>query len=272
MTQPAQRHYVESIPSSRQLTFDVGRLSQRKHHVFAFLEADVSEALERLEHLKERGSTDVSFTSWFIKCVADAVSEHPHVHAARKGNRRLLVFHEVDVSTLVEKEVHGKKVPLPVLIRDVGKKSVRDIYAEIRKARELSVVDESGYVLNGGQSRFAMRLFTSLPQWLRLLLWNVILRNPLRQKQMMGTVVVTSVGMMGRTGWVVPSSMFPLAIALGSIVQKPGVHLGQIAVRSYLPVTVVLDHDVVDGAPAARFASRLVELVEGSHLLPNGEE
>jgi len=267
LNQSGVKHHIESFPSSRQLTFDVGKLNKGRHHVFAFMEIDVTEALQRLEQMKNNGPARASFTSWFIKCLADAVSEYPHVHAAKKGKRRLLVFDDVDISTLVEKDVDGKKVPLPVLIRDVARKSVQDVHAEMRKARDLSVVDESGYVLNGSQSRHAMRLFTSLPQSLRLLLWKVLLRDPLRQKQMMGTVVVTSVGMMGRTGWVVPSSIFPLAVALGSIIQKPGVHLGQIAVRSFLPVTLVLDHDVIDGAPAARFASRLAELVESSHSL-----
>lgn len=261
-------HHFESFPSSRQLTFDVGKLSQGKHHVYGFMEADVTEALLRLRRMKESGSKGVSFTSWFIKCLADALNEYPHVHAARKGRGGLVVFHDVDISTLVEKEVDGKKVPLPVLIRDVAKKSLQDVHAEIRKAKDLSVVDESGYVLSGGQSRFSMRVFTSLPQCLRLLLWKILLLDPVRQKQMMGSVVVTSVGMMGGAGWIVPSSIFPLAIALGSIVQKPGVHLGQIAVRDYLPITVVLDHDVIDGAPAARFGSRLVNLAETAHLLP----
>jgi hypothetical protein len=32
--------------------------------------------------------------------------------------------------------------------------------------------------------------------------------------------------------------------------------------RGPLTLTVVFDHDVIDGAPAARFAHRLVELIE----------
>jgi hypothetical protein len=38
-----------------------------------------------------------------------------------------------------------------------------------------------------------------------------------------------------------------------------------------LSLTVVFDHDVVDGAPAARFVKRLVELIESGYGLPESE-
>ena len=34
-------------------------------------------------------------------------------------------------------------------------------------------------------------------------------------------------------------------------------------------MTVTMDHDVVDGAPATRFVARLVELLENSHGIPS---
>jgi len=49
---------------------------------------------------------------------------------------------------------------------------------------------------------------------------------------------------------------------LGGIAEKPGVAQGQIQIREVLSLTLTFDHDVVDGAPAARFASRLKELIE----------
>ena len=38
---------------------------------------------------------------------------------------------------------------------------------------------------------------------------------------------------------------------------------GRIEPREILDLTVTYDHDVIDGAPAARFTQRLVELIEG---------
>ncbi|MFN8473841.1 MAG: 2-oxo acid dehydrogenase subunit E2 [Anaerolineae bacterium] len=42
---------------------------------------------------------------------------------------------------------------------------------------------------------------------------------------------------------------------------------GQIEPRDMLCLKVGFDHNVVDGAPAARFVERLVELIESGHGL-----
>jgi pyruvate/2-oxoglutarate dehydrogenase complex dihydrolipoamide acyltransferase (E2) component len=94
------------------------------------------------------------------------------------------------------------------------------------------------------------------------------MKDPMLAKKNMGTVVVTTLGMMGRfNGWFIPISMHPLTFAIGSIVKKPGVVDNAVAIREYLYVTALVDHDVVDGAPAARGLAKLVKLMEkGSGL------
>ena len=42
---------------------------------------------------------------------------------------------------------------------------------------------------------------------------------------------------------------------------------GQIAIRDYLSLTISFDHDIIDGAPAARFTQRLKELIESGYGL-----
>jgi pyruvate/2-oxoglutarate dehydrogenase complex dihydrolipoamide acyltransferase (E2) component len=49
---------------------------------------------------------------------------------------------------------------------------------------------------------------------------------------------------------------------LGGIDEKPGVINHQVKVRKYMSVTVSFDHDVIDGAPMARFVNQLKKLVE----------
>jgi pyruvate/2-oxoglutarate dehydrogenase complex dihydrolipoamide acyltransferase (E2) component len=58
-----------------------------------------------------------------------------------------------------------------------------------------------------------------------------------------------------------------LSLTVGGITRKPGLVDDRIEVREYLAVTASIDHDVVDGAPAARFAKHLRELVEGAEVL-----
>ncbi len=89
----------------------------------------------------------------------------------------------------------------------------------------------------------------------------------------MGTAVLTSIGMTGRfSGWAIPISAYPLCFAVGTINKKPGIikdkaGVEKIAIREFMHLTVMIDHDVMDGALAARFIDRLAELVENSYGL-----
>jgi pyruvate/2-oxoglutarate dehydrogenase complex dihydrolipoamide acyltransferase (E2) component len=56
-------------------------------------------------------------------------------------------------------------------------------------------------------------------------------------------------------------------ITLGGIGEKPGVVDGHIAIREYLSMTISFDHDMIDGAPVARFTHRLKDLIESGYGL-----
>jgi pyruvate/2-oxoglutarate dehydrogenase complex dihydrolipoamide acyltransferase (E2) component len=84
-------------------------------------------------------------------------------------------------------------------------------------------------------------------------------------KRVAGTVGVTSVGMFGSGGgWGVTPTNYPLQLTVGGISEKPRYADGELEPREFLHLTVTVDHDVVDGAPAARFVERLRELVEAA--------
>lgn len=81
-------------------------------------------------------------------------------------------------------------------------------------------------------------------------------------------VTVTAVGMFGRGGgWGIPMPSQTLTITIGGIAEKPGVVDGRIEVREFLDLTISVDHDVVDGAPIARFTRQFRELLESSYGL-----
>ncbi len=259
---------VQSFPASRLFTMDVGRIGLRKHHIKALLEIDVTEARRKIKRRRAGSGEKISFTSWALFCIGRAVSEHGSAHALRKGRSGLVIFDDVDVSLVVEKEVDGVCVPLPMVLRKVNEKSIGEIFMEIENAKGKQIKDAGDYVLEKSRSREPIGFFSLLPQFIRLLIWKIILSSPLRVKKMMGTVIVTSVGMMGEAnGWFIPYSIHPLCFALGPIVKKPGVKKNSIGIREYLKMTILIDHDVIDGAPALRFASRLVELMETGYGL-----
>jgi pyruvate/2-oxoglutarate dehydrogenase complex dihydrolipoamide acyltransferase (E2) component len=114
-----------------------------------------------------------------------------------------------------------------------------------------------------------MRLAPHLPAVTRDVFYWFLLKNPRRFKQYAGTCLVTSVGMFGQgSGWGVAFlPLHTLGLTVGGLAQKPGVVDDQIVIREYLDLTITFDHDIVDGAPAARFAQRLKASIEGGAAL-----
>ena len=93
-------------------------------------------------------------------------------------------------------------------------------------------------------------------------------RSPQLWKKYVGTVGITAVGMFGNgAGWGIPAALPTLMITVGGIGEKPGVVDGQIVIRDYLSLTISFDHNIIDGAPAARFTERLKELIESGYSL-----
>ena len=130
-----KNHSVREFVSSRQFTVDVGVLGRKKHRVQALLELDVTACRQLLNKYRDENNVEVSFTAWIIKCISQAVVEHKDVHAIRQGKNQLVIFDEIDISLLVEKELHGKKVPLPIVLRKTNEKTAEQIHQEIRLAK-----------------------------------------------------------------------------------------------------------------------------------------
>jgi pyruvate/2-oxoglutarate dehydrogenase complex dihydrolipoamide acyltransferase (E2) component len=257
------KHEVFRYPLSRIGTLDLGQIGLRKHHIAGLLEVDVTEAIAQIRKLRAEGR-EISFFSWMVKAISTAIAENRYIHAMAGRKHHTVVFQDIDISVMVEKAVEGKRVPLPLLIRKTNEKTTEAIHAEIRAAQSQQIMDESDYVLTEDKlPRAVMRLYYTLPQWMRLFLIKRILRNPYRSKAMMGTAIITSVGTAGHlSGWIIPKAMHNLCFALGPIVKKPWVVANRIQIRDILHLTVLVDHDVVDGIPAARFAARLLAVIQ----------
>lgn len=267
---PEKQFYEIPYPSSRQLTFDLGKIGLGKHHVKALLEVDVTEARRIIKQNRHIGKK-ISFTAWLIKTIADCIALHPPIAGVNHAKKnKVLVFNEVDISIVVEKNVNGVPVPLPYVIRKADQKTLGEIQEEIESAKSQEVSGEGDYVLGEEYSTTGMRLFVKLPQWLRLILMRMfVLNNPQRVKNMMGTVMLTTAGMVGHTrGWIIPFSMHPLCLALGSLNEQAAVYRGEIQKREILHLTLLIDHDAIDGVPAARFVDDLVKKLQSGFGLP----
>mgnify|MGYP005838637419 CR=1 FL=1 len=266
---PEDRSYEIPYPSSRQFTFDVGKLGREKHHIKALLEVDVTEARRKIKQSRQAGRK-ISVTTWLIKVLADSVALHPLIAGVNRPRQNtVVVFDDVDISLVIEKEVNGTRVPLPYVIRKADQKTLDHIREEIETAKLQVFEDEGNYVLGNRHNPLAMKLFLRLPQWLRLAFMRVfVCNNPQRLKHMMGNVMLTTVGMVGHgRGWIMPYSIHPLCLAISSLNEQPALYRGEIQQREMLHVTVLIDHDVIDGMPAARFVNDFARRLEDGYGL-----
>lgn len=204
----------------------------------------------------------ISFTSWILKVIADTAAGNSLVHAINSRGRTQIAFKDVDISLPIERKIDGIRVPLVTVIRKTNEKTIEQIAGEIRAAIGKPITSMKEYVLEHS-GRPMNAFFFRLPQAFRLLIWKILLSNPFIRKDTMGTIMVTNISMAGKfPGWILPKGLHNLCFGIGAVVPKPWVHEGRIEIREIMNLTVMFDHDVIDGSPAARFVEKLVRNLE----------
>jgi pyruvate/2-oxoglutarate dehydrogenase complex dihydrolipoamide acyltransferase (E2) component len=250
---------VIPFPAARKVIVDAGRQGSHRHLIHGLLEIDVTRPLEMMHEHETRTGEKLSFTGFIVKCFAQAVSKFPSVQAYRNWRNQLILFEDVDVVTMIETKVGG--VALPHVLRSANQKTFQQIHAEIRSVQTRPA--------HSTQSGGLVDLAPRLPAFVRDIFYWGLRQNPHWFKQIQGTVIVTAVGMFVKNGgWGFGFLPFhTLGLTVGGITSKPGIVDGTIAIRQYLDLTISLDHDIVDGADAARFARYLSELIESGEVL-----
>lgn len=234
-------------------------MGHRRQTVHAPFEVDVTQARRLLRDHKARTAESLSFTGFVIACLGQAIDANRYMHAYRNWRGQLVIFNDVDINTLFEVEVDGHRLIRPHIIRAADKKTFRELHEEMRAFQAEHHA--------GRESRF-IRWFVLLPGWLRRSFLWLLSQSPHLFKEYSGTVLMTGLGMFGPgASWGIPVTNHTLQIALGGIAEKPGIVDGGVETREYMSVTVSSDHDVIDGAPAARFGQRFKELIESGYGL-----
>ena len=260
MTEKAPGYRIHKFPKTRIASNDVCSVGLEKHHIPALLEIDVTEAREKIRVYKRKKGR-ISFTAWLVKTIALTIRDYDLVAAYHTGKRKLVVFSDINVGLAVEKEINGQRVPMPLLIEKVPERSLESITLQINDARNQEIMEKD--VVLQRKSTITERFYFMLPGFLRRTIWRFMLKHPRMAFARMGNVAVTSVGMIGRAnGWFIPMSVHPACFGIGKISKKPVVVDDKIEIREVLNLTVLLDHDVVDGALMARFTSALTNNIE----------
>ena len=256
-------HHVVALTPGRRAWIHALDLGGPAHQMCGLVEVDVTLARERIAAEKDRTGEALSFTAFLIGCLARAIAEHKDVQAYRKGRRDLVIFDDVDVGMLIE---HREGLMAHIVHR-ADRKTCREIHDEIRATQA------SGAPRGRG-----------MPPWLRralLLPWPLSSlvkagiralgrRDPASMVAMSGTAFVSAVGMFGKghSGWAISPTPHALSVFVGGVASKPTVVGERIVPHEILDLTLLFDHAVIDGAPAARFTHRFVTLLETAYGLP----
>lgn len=194
----------------------------------------------------------LSLTAYVVACVGRAAAAHPEVHAYRDWRGRLVEHRHVDVQVLVEIQTEQGPFGLVHVIRDADVRGVAEISAEIRAVQA------------GGSGTGTGRLLDTLAPALGRIpglyrLMYAVMSRSHRVHAAIGTVQVTALGMYAGGGGfaIAPPTLASLTIVVGGISSRPVDVDGRIEEAELLDLTVSIDHNVVDGAPATRFAADL---------------
>ena len=220
----------QSIPLSgiRKVIFDrMGQSWREVARVTMFVEADVSE-LVRLRQAKaaewERSyGVKPSYSDLIHMAVARALRAEPRINCRLEG-QAIQVRKEVNLGFAVDL---GEGLVVAV-IRDADRKSLGEL---AKAARDLAERARAGRLTPDEMAD--------------------------------GTFTVTNLGGFGIEGFT-PIVNPPQAgiLGVGKIQEKPVVIGGGIHVRSMVTLSLVFDHRLVDGAPAAKFLAKIKEFLE----------
>jgi pyruvate dehydrogenase E2 component (dihydrolipoamide acetyltransferase) len=208
------------------------RMAESAHttaRVTLIREADASALVAVRGRLKNQ-DIQVAYNDLLITMCAVALREHPEANA-RLTERGIEMLQEVHIGLAVDTD-RGLLVPV---IHHAHRLSLIEITTE-----SLRLIDEAR------SGRISPDDLTG------------------------GTFTLTSLGMYGVDAFT-PVINLPecCILGVGRIIRKPIVdqHTDAVVVRPRITLSLVFDHRVIDGASAARFFNRVVELVEEPMLL-----
>jgi hypothetical protein len=240
---------VHAFPAGRHLVTAAVRAGRRIVPMHGLLPVDVTDARRLLaEH-----DPPLSMTAFVVASVARAAAAHPAVHAYRDWRGRLVRHRYVDVQTLIEVRLgDGSPFGLVHVVRDADVRGVPEITAELRAAKEDMAATASGRALRRC-GPLAGRIPGAVPA-----MYAVMARS-VRVRRQIGTVQVTAVGMFAGGGGfaIAPPTVASLMVVVGGLARTPLAAGDEVVIRDVLDLTVTIDHNVVDGAPATRFGADL---------------
>lgn len=248
----AKGYRIEPFGFNRQMVTASAAVSKEKDTIHLVTDVDITKPRQLINTYLEKTEERLSLTGYVVSCLARTMVEFPHFNSFRKG-KKLLILDDLTINVLFEREIDGENVPEAVGIQETNKKTFRQINDELRSVQKMAVRH-----LGSGSGVAWVRF---IPHFLLKMFVQLASKNIAMQKRY-GVVGVTAVGMFGAGSmWLIPLSSATVTIAIGSISKRPVIIDGDLQEHEFLCLTVSFDHDIVDGAPAARFTRRFSEIL-----------
>lgn len=259
MSKPEEKYIIKQYPRIRHATVDLLNAAKRKNMIHSLIEVDITEARKTIKQIKSNTKIYISFTGYIIYCVSKVLDANKIMHAYRNRKNQLVLFDDVDVSTTIERKVNENNEVVAMIVRGANHKTAAEISQEIKDEKEENVKDAEVFK--------SINLFLAIPSFIRQLVFRLLDRSPKLMKRKAGTVMVTSANMTGAgAAWGIPIATHTLNVAIGSIVERVVKKDNQFEPRQHLCLTFSFDHDIIDGAPAARFIRSLKKVIEKGEI------
>jgi pyruvate dehydrogenase E2 component (dihydrolipoamide acetyltransferase) len=235
-TEPTAVGEVERVPY-RGIRRTIGNAMERSaytaphvtHHDTVVVD-DLVATRERLKPAAEKRGIKLTYMPFIVKAVIAALKQHPILNSQLDEEaEEILVKHYYNVGIAVATDA-GLMVPV---VKDADGKDMLTVASEVNelasKARDRSIS---------------------------------------RSEMQDGTFSITNFGAIGGE-YATPIINYPetAILGLGELKQRPVVEEGEVVARHTLPISLSIDHRIVDGADGAAFANTLMEYLSNPELL-----
>jgi len=196
--------------------------------VIITMDVDMENLISLRGSMKTTTNTDLSLTAFIVKAVAKALEAHGILNSALEGEE-IKIFEEINIALAINTP-EGLVAPV---IREANKKTVQDISNEIHQLTEKAI-----------EKRLDLADLLG------------------------GTFTISNLGPYG-VGVFAPVINPPQSAIIGiGATQKRMVIINEnIAVRHVATLSLVFDHRIVDGLPAAEFLQDVKKFLEIPHIL-----
>ncbi|WP_276260166.1 dihydrolipoamide acetyltransferase family protein [Haloglomus litoreum] len=191
---------------------------------------DLVDTRARLKPKAEERGIKLTYMPFIVKAIVAALKEFPILNSQLdEDEEEILVKHYHNIGIAVATEA-GLMVPV---VKSAGEKDMLTIASEVNelasKARDRSIS---------------------------------------REEMQGGTFSITNFGAIGGE-YATPIINYPetAILGLGELKERPVVEDGEVVAKHTIPISLTIDHRVIDGADAAQFANTLMEYLQNPELL-----